>query len=126
MIALTQFLNYAAPNADAAVLFTAGDMCLQVSSDSSHLSVPKARFRAAGYFYFSDHPIDPSKPPLPTDPDPTSNGAIEVFCQSLKEVLSSASESELAALFHTMEKKPALSVHARRTRSSSTANTYPN
>ena len=81
MIALTQFLNYAATNPDAALLFTASDMCLHVSSDASHLSVPKAPSRAAGYFYLSNHPIDPSQPPLPTDPDRTSNGAIKVFAK---------------------------------------------
>ena len=37
MITLPQFLNYTATNPDAAVLFTASDMCLHVSSDASHL-----------------------------------------------------------------------------------------
>ena len=100
MIALTQLLNYAATHPDASILFVASDMCLHVSSDASYLSVPKARSRASGYHYLSNRPLDPSTPPLPTDPDPPANGAIHIYCQILKEVLSSASESELAALFH--------------------------
>jgi hypothetical protein len=100
MIALTQLLNYAATHPDASVLFVASDMCLHVSSDGSHLSLPKARSRAAGFHHLSDRPLDPTKPPLPTDPEPTSNGAIHVFCQILKEALSSTAETELAALYH--------------------------
>ncbi len=100
MIALTQLLNYAATHPDASVLYIASDMCLHVSSDASHHSVPKARSRAAGYHFLSDKPIDPTKPPLSTDPDPPDNGAIQILCQIMREVLSSAAESELAALFH--------------------------
>jgi hypothetical protein len=101
LLALTQLLNYAATHPDACVLFVASDMCLHTSSDASYLSVPKARSRAAGFHYLNDHPRDPNAPPLPTDPEPPINGAIHVCTQMLKNVLSSASEAELAALFHT-------------------------
>jgi hypothetical protein len=81
MIALTQLLN-----------------CTCI--DASCSSVPKARSRAAGFHYLSEHPRDPNAPPLLTDPEPPSNGPIQVCTQILKEVLSSASEAELAAPFH--------------------------
>ena len=48
----------------------------------------------------SSRPLNPTTPPLPDDPPPPNNGAINVFCQILCEVISSAAEAELAALFH--------------------------
>jgi hypothetical protein len=63
-------------------------MQLTIESDASYLSVSKARSRAAGYFYLSSH----SKP--------TNNGAIHVFCHVMREVVSSAAEAELGALFN--------------------------
>jgi hypothetical protein len=100
LIALTQLLNYAASNPDAVIRFHASDMSLHVSSDASYLTAPKARSRAAGYHYLSARPSDPTKPPRPTDPEPPSNGAIHVPCHIMREVLSSAAEAELGALFH--------------------------
>jgi len=89
-------LNYCATHPNATVRFHASDMILHVESDASYLSEPKARSRAAGYHYLSNKP--------PTTPDqnyiPTPNGAIHVGVQILKEVCSSAAETELAALFH--------------------------
>ena len=38
--------------------------------------------------------------PCPTAPIPPLNGSLYIYCQILKEVLSSAAKAELAALFH--------------------------
>jgi hypothetical protein len=100
LVALTQLLNYAASNPNATVKYIASDMTLHVSSDAAYLIAPKARSRYAGYHYLSDQPADPMKPPLPTDPEPPNNGAIHVPSQIMREVLSSASEAELAGCFH--------------------------
>jgi hypothetical protein len=97
MKAVTHLLNYCATHPDAVVRFTASDMVLWVDSDASYLSAPKARSRAAGYHFLSSRPVDP---PDPTAPPPPSNGAINVLCSIMREVVSSASEAELAALFH--------------------------
>jgi hypothetical protein len=97
---ITQLLNYCATHPDATVRFIASDMILHVESDASYLTAPKARSRAAGYHFLSSLPSDPSKPPPTTAPAPPSNGAVDVFCQVLREVVSSAAEAELAALFH--------------------------
>jgi len=99
MKALTQLLNYAATHPDATVRFIASDMILWTDSDASYLSAPKARSRAAGYHFLSKRPTDPSKPPLPSDPLPPPNGAIDVLCQTMRAVLSSAAEAELGGLF---------------------------
>jgi hypothetical protein len=100
MKAITQLLNYCATHPDATVRFIASDMVLHIESDASYLSESKARSRAAGYHFLSAKPKDPTKPPQPNDSPPPANGAINVLCQIMREVLSSAAEAELAACFH--------------------------
>ncbi|KAI2506705.1 Reverse transcriptase (RNA-dependent DNA polymerase) [Fragilaria crotonensis] len=90
---LAQLLNYCATHPDATVRFTASDMLLAIESDASYLSVVKARSRAAGYFYLTSQPTSPNAAFKP-------NGAVHVLCQIMREVLSSAAEAELGALFH--------------------------
>jgi hypothetical protein len=75
-------------------------MVLHVESDASYLSAPKARSCAAGYHFLSSRPQDPTKPPGPNDPPLLSNGAINVLCSIMREVVASPAEAELAALFH--------------------------
>ena len=57
-------------------------------SDTSYLTNPKARSRAGGHFFLSDN----SK-------DPTDNGAVLNVAQIIKNVMSSAAEAVLGALF---------------------------
>ena len=91
--AVNQLLNYCATHPDASVRFTASDMLLAVESDASYLSVAKGRSRAAGYFYLTNLQSSPTTPFKP-------NGAIHILCHIMREVLSSAAEAELGALFH--------------------------
>jgi hypothetical protein len=66
-------------------------MILNVHSDASYLSLPKARSRAGGYFFLGS---------LPCNGDPIKlNGAIQVSCAILKLVAVSAAEAKLVALF---------------------------
>ena len=90
---LTQRLNYCASHPDATIRFTASDMILAVESDASYLSVVKGRSRAAGYFFLTNKSLSPNGPYKP-------NGAVHVLCHIMREVLSSAAEAELGALFH--------------------------
>ncbi|KAI2503406.1 Reverse transcriptase (RNA-dependent DNA polymerase) [Fragilaria crotonensis] len=90
---LSQLLNYCATHPNATVRFTASDMILAVESDASYLSVVKARSRAAGYFYLTTAPVTSTAALKP-------NGAVHVLCHIMREVLSSAAEAELGALFH--------------------------
>jgi hypothetical protein len=62
-------------------------------SDASYLSVAKGRSRAAGYVYLTNNTATPSAAF-------TINGAVHVLCHIMREVLSSAAEAELEALFH--------------------------
>ena len=90
---LSQLLNYCAAHPDATVRFTASDMILAVESDASYLSVVKGRSRAAGYFFLTNKLSTPNAQYQP-------NGAVHVLCHIMREVLSSAAEAELGALFH--------------------------
>ena len=92
---VVQLLNYAATNPDAEVRFIASDMVLHVDSDASYLSEPKARSTVGGYHYLSDHPDK--------KPEPTLNGPVLVVCNTLKNIMASASESETAGLYHNCQ-----------------------
>jgi hypothetical protein len=88
---VNQFLDYMWAHPDAKIRYRASDMILNVHSDASYLSAPKARSRAGGYFFLGS---------LPRDGDPIKlNGAIHVTCTILKLVAASAAEAELGALF---------------------------
>ena len=100
---LTQLLNYCATHPSATIRFTASDMILAVESDASYLSIPKARSRAAGFFYLTSTPTPTQAPVMP-------NGAIHILCQTMREVLSSAAEAELGALFHNAKEACALRI----------------
>jgi hypothetical protein len=100
MDAITQLLNYCVTQPDAIIRFKRRHMCLHIKSDASYLSETKAGSRAAGYHYLSDSPTDPTKAPKPDDPPCMSNGPINILSSIMREVLASASEAELAALFH--------------------------
>ena len=72
-------------------------MVLHVESDASYLSEMRGCSHAASINFRSCKPLSL---PCPTDPIPPLNGALYVHGQILKEVLSSAAEANLAALFH--------------------------
>jgi len=72
---INQFLDYMWTHPDAIIRYRASDMILNVHSDVSYLSAPKARSRAGGYFFLGS---------LPCDGDPIKlNGAIHVTCTIL-------------------------------------------
>jgi hypothetical protein len=86
-----QFLDYMWTHPDAKIRYRASDMILNVHSDASYLSAPRARSRAGGYFFLGS---------VPVDGDPIKlNGAIHITCTILKLVAASAAEAELGALF---------------------------
>jgi hypothetical protein len=99
-IAITQLLNYAASHPDATLRYHASGMILHVHSDASYLSEKNARSRAGGHFFLSSPLADPLTAPAPDSPPPPLNGAVHVHSSILVPVLSSATEAELAALFH--------------------------
>ena len=83
-----QFLDYAASQEEAIITYRASDMVLSIHSDASYLSERNARSRAGGHHYLSDD-----------SPSPLNNGAILNISQIIKNVMASAAEAELGALF---------------------------
>ena len=69
-------------------MYKASNMILNVHSDASYLTEPKARSQAGGHFFLSDK----SK-------DPKNNGAVLNIVTIMKSVMSSAAEAEIWALF---------------------------
>jgi hypothetical protein len=63
-------------------------MVLAVHSNASYLSKPKARSQAGGHFFLSSNTTVPP-----------NNGAILNIAHIIKNVLSSATEAELAGLY---------------------------
>ena len=83
-----QFLDYAASQEEAVITYRASDMVLNVHSDASYLSKRNARSRAGGHHFLSSN-----------EDNPPNNGAILNISQIIKNVMSSAAEAELGALF---------------------------
>jgi hypothetical protein len=75
-------------------------MYLYIHSDASYLSEASASSRAGGILFLSQRPTDPSKPPAPTVIPPSQNGAIHIISTIMRNVMASAMEAELGALFH--------------------------
>jgi len=88
---IKQLLDYLATLPNAKVKFYASKMILNVHSDASYLSEPRAKSRVAGVYFMGDVPED-GKPIL-------LNGNIFIVCSILKFVVASAAEAELGALF---------------------------
>ena len=75
-------------------------MILQIHTDASYLSEPKARSRAAGHYFLGC-------PPQKNQPTHL-NDAIHTLCTVLKFVASSATEAELGALFLNIKQRRVL------------------
>jgi hypothetical protein len=85
--AVTYFLNYCACNPNAQIIYRASDMILQGDSDAAYLVCPEAKSRAGGYHFIGNKNGE------------LFNGPIMVLAKIIKNVMSSAAEAEVAALF---------------------------
>jgi hypothetical protein len=75
-------------------------MYLHIHSDASYLSEAKSRSRAGGTFFLSSRPPDQSATPDPDATPPPHNGAIHTIRSIVRNVMASATEAELGAVFH--------------------------
>jgi hypothetical protein len=76
---------------DAKIRYRASDMILNVYSDASYLSAPKACSCAGSLFFLGS---------IPRDTEPKFiNGAIHITCTILKLIAALAAEAEPGALF---------------------------
>jgi hypothetical protein len=88
--ALVHFLNYAATHPNAKIRYSASAMVLHVHSNASYLTEPEACSRAGGHHFLSDQA---------SHPNPTPNGPILNIAKILHNVMSSATNAEVGALF---------------------------
>jgi hypothetical protein len=89
MAKVKQLLDYILTQEEAILTYRASsDMVLSVHSNAGYCNEKKARSRAGGHFYFSNN-----------DPIPPNNGAIFTITTIIKNVMSSAAEAELGALY---------------------------
>ena len=82
------FLDYVASHPDAILTYNASDMVLNLHSDASYLSEPKARSRAGGHFFMFDNAEYPE-----------DNGAVLDIAKIIRNVVTSAADAEINALF---------------------------
>ena len=85
-----QLLDYLVLQEEAILTYLASKMVLAVHSNTGYLNEPDARSRAGGHFFLSNH----------TAHQP-NNKAILNITQIIKNVMSSATEAELGALYIT-------------------------
>ena len=83
-----QLLDYVATQEEAVLTYHASDVKLAAHSDASYLSEPKARSRAGGHLFLSSDTQVPA-----------NNGAVLNIAYIIKNVMTSATEAELAALY---------------------------
>ena len=92
--ACKMLLDYAATYPLAIIRYHASDMSLHVDSDAAFLVLPNARSRYAGHYFLSDTP-----PPFPEKPSPKPNGAVLTICKTIRNVMTSAAETETAGVY---------------------------
>ena len=81
------FLNYAACNPDAQIIYRKSHMILQGDSDAAYLVCPEARSRLGGYLFLHNRTRT------------HFNGPLLVLAKVIKNVMASAAEAELGALY---------------------------
>ena len=86
---LAKLMDYLHTHPDAVVRFHASNMILYIESDAASLVLPKTHSRVVSILYLSNA----------TAGRPTLNGAIQVICKTLQNVVSSASKAETGGIF---------------------------
>jgi hypothetical protein len=80
-------MDYLHTYPEGVIRYYASDMILKTSTDAAYLVQPKARSRVAAHYHLGWHNSD------------RVNGPLDVLCQTLKNVVSSAAESETGGIY---------------------------
>jgi hypothetical protein len=80
-------MDYLHTYPNAVIRFHASDMILKSTTDAAYLVLPKARSRAAVHYHLGWNYND------------NVNGPVDVLCQTIKNVVSSAAEAETAGIY---------------------------
>jgi hypothetical protein len=91
--ATNQLLDYLATHPDATIRYHTCDMILQIHGYASYLSVSNARSRLGGLFFLGNKSPEQDK----------LNGSILNVAAVIKNVVTSAAESEVGACFHNTQ-----------------------
>ena len=102
---VNDLLNYPSMHYEAITRYHVSGMILQIHSNASFLSDPETNIRAGGYHYLSTKSEDPNKTPLN---HPPLNGPVHVKCTTMQNVLTSAMESEMGAIYINFQRCTAM------------------
>jgi hypothetical protein len=91
--ATNQMLDYLATHPDAIIRYHAPDMVLHIHSDACNLSISNARSRLRGLFLLGNKSPEQE----------TLSGSIFNVAAVIKNLVASASESEVGACFHNAQ-----------------------
>jgi hypothetical protein len=80
-------MNYLRTYPNGVIRYYTSDMILKITSDAAYLVQPKTRSRAAAYYHLGWHNSD------------RTNGAVDVLCKTIKNVVSSAAEAETGGIY---------------------------
>jgi hypothetical protein len=83
----TMLMDYLHTYPNAVIRYHASDMILKITSDAAYLVQPKARSRAAVHFH------------LGWSNSSRTNGAVDVLCKTIKNVVTSAAEAETGGIY---------------------------
>ncbi len=92
MAKIKQLLDYCTSQEEAIITYNASKMVLAVHSDAGNANEKKARSHAGGYIFLSNNNLNPP-----------NNGAILANATIIKNVMSSAAEAEIGALYLNTE-----------------------
>jgi hypothetical protein len=85
-----KLLNYCNTHPETKIRYHVSDMILHIHSDASYISENEAKSRAGGFFYMGSDTKTDKK---------LTNGAVLIISKVLKNVMSSAAEAEIGAVF---------------------------
>ena len=90
-----RLLDYVSTFRTTYIRYYASNMVLHVDSDAAYLVVSQARSRIAGFYHLSSFPKLNEEPP--------QNGGVLVECKTLRHVVASAAEAEVAGVFYNAQ-----------------------
>ena len=91
MIRVRQLLDYVGTYPTTFLRYHSSAMILHVDSDAAYLVLPEAKSRIAGFYWLSSIPHPQQQPPL--------NAGVLVECKTIRHVVASAAEAEVAGIF---------------------------
>ena len=98
---MAKLLNYLASNTNAEIHYKASGMQLAIHSNTSYLSLSRARIRDSGVHFLSEGPPNPKNP---GDFVPTVNGIILVVCKIMRNIMASVDDAEYGTIFVKSQK----------------------